>query len=255
MGILNTKNQASKPRQFSVRLVSSDETIVGPLAKFVKYLCNGQLSQIVSSISERIPRWLYYSGRAYIFELAQSDKLLDVRTLSLPEDYLCRMVQREGMFACSRLTGLDERECYRRLDAGDLCFGVFSPNGLANVTWVHTGSCFIRGMGYLFQGSVHDHYIYGIMTDYTERGKGLYTNCLRQVGIYLFNSNATRLVQMVEEGNKPVLKTLPQLGYRQTKCISHIVMLGVKRTVIRDVASGRVEKTWFFMTSKDFFII
>lgn len=255
MAILKTKNHTCDLARFFGRLTSSDKAVSGPLGKFAKYLCNRQFAQIVSSICERIPRWFYYKGRAYLFELAQSDRPLDVQPPSFPEGYLCRRVLNEEMFACSRLTGLNELECYRRLDAGDLCYGVFSPNSLANVTWVHAGSCFIRGLGYLHQGSVHDHYIYGIMTDHTERGKGLYTNCLRQVGTYLFNSDADKLAQMVEEGNIPVLKTLPQLGYRQTKCISHIVMLGVKRTVIRDVASGRVEKTWFFITSKDFFII
>lgn len=255
MGILNNKNQAGKPSQFSGWLVSSNETRVGLLGKFAKYLCNGQFAQIVSSISERVPRWLYYKGRAYLFELTQSDEPLDVRSPSFPESYLFRIVQREEMLACSRLTGLEKRECYRRLDAGDLCFGVFSPNGLANVAWVHTGSCFIRGMGYFFQGSAHDHYIYGIMTDYTERGKGLYTNCLRQVDTYLFNNNATRLVQMVEEGNMPVLKTLPQLGYKQTKLISHIIIFWINRTVVRDITHNTVKRTWFLMFPKHLFII
>ena len=143
------------------------------------------------------------------------------------------------MNACAELTGLKVEEYYRLFDAGDECYGVFRDGRPVNINWIHRGSCYIRGMGYLHKGSDKDYYIYGIKTADSEQGKGLYKNCLAEISRYLFGRRADKLIQMVEEGNAPVFHTLPKLGYNETLRIHNVTMAGLRRTIVTDINNKR----------------
>ena len=228
---------------------------MGTLGKLVTHLRTGQFGAIRNAINERIPWWVYHRAEAYIYEVRRESRTVSVSTVALPAGYVCRPAVRDELPACSRITGLDGREYYRRFDAGDICYGVFAGSKPVNINWVHSGGYYVRGMGYLGDASPADRYIYGIMTDPAERGKGLYKSCLERLAEYLYANGAARLVQMVEEGNAPVLKTLPQLGYVKTQKISHRSIIGFKRTQVTDCLSGRVEIRRFLFSPKDRFVI
>src|SRR5512138_2644514 len=138
---------------------------MGSLGKLLTYLRTGQSGAIGDALSERIPWWLYHKANALIYELHRSAQNKSAASGKLPDGYNCRLATREEMPACSRITGLDAAEYYRRFDAGDICYGVFAGDVPVNINWVHTGLYFVRGMGYIADASESDRYIYGIMTD------------------------------------------------------------------------------------------
>lgn len=219
---------------------------MGKWHKFFGYCFSGQFGQLWRELRERIPSFLYRYGKAYIFELeaAQYQRQMG----SFPKGYIFRLATRGEMPACSAMTGSTAKEYYRRWDVGDSCYGVFIDNKPVSITWIHRGSCYIRGMGYLHNGTSSDIYIYGIMTEPAARGKGLYKNALMQLAEVLFEGGATRLIQLVEEGNVPVLKTLPDLGYVKTKMIKHLKLFGIKYTVTVDLVTGKVSRRLFFVS-------
>jgi len=225
------------------------------LAKLLTYVRTGQFGAIRDAINERIPWWLYHRSNAAIYVLYRSERMSTNIAGPLPQEFSCRLATRDEMPACSRITGLDVSEYYRRFDAGDICYGVFVGGRPVNINWVHSGPYFVRGMGYLGVASQSDRYVYGIMTDPAERGKGLYKSCLERLAEYLFANGAEQLVQLVEEGNTPVLKTLPQLGYVKTEEISYRSFMGIKRTRVTDCRSGRVTVRRFMFSPKDRFVI
>jgi len=228
---------------------------MGSLGKLFTYVRTSQFDKIGDAITERIPWWLFHSGSASLYELRRSDQITAKSGSVLPQGYVYRHAAREDMPACSRITGIDVSEYYRRLVAGDICYGVFAEDKPVNINWVHSGACYVRGMGYAHDGAAGDKYVYGIMTDPAERGKGLYKSCLVNLAGYLFETGAERIFQMVEEGNTPVLVTLPQLGYKKTHGIRHTTFCGVKRTVVVDLKADHTAARWFTSEPNDRFVI
>ena len=228
---------------------------MGSLGKLFTYGKTGRFDKIGEAIAERIPWWLFHRGEASLYELRRADQMTTKPGSVLPQGYVCRIAAREEMPACSRIAGIDVREYYRRFDAGDICYGVFVEDKPVNMNWVHSGACYVRGMGYGHDGVAVDKYVYGIMTDPAERGKGLYKSCLVNLAKYLFETGAERIIQMVEEGNTPVLITLPQLGYKKTHEIRHMTTCGVKRTVVSDLRSDRSAVRWLVSDPNNRFVI
>ena len=228
---------------------------MGALKQLTHYLATGQFRMIGRAIAERIPRWLFCRGEAFLFELIRQEADSRQADAIFPSGYTCRLIVREELPACSQLAGHDIGEFYRRYDAGEICFGVFAGSRPVNINWVHGGSCYVRGMGYLFGGTTSDRYIYGIMTDPAERGRGLYKNCLKQLARHLFAHGAERLVQMVEVQNAPVLTTLPHLNYRKTTQLSFLSVLGFKRRSERVPGARRGDARWFISEPKGQFPI
>jgi RimJ/RimL family protein N-acetyltransferase len=225
------------------------------LRKFFEYLFGGRFDKIIGAIRQRIPPFIYYRAKGYIFELHNEDHDQSAPPPRFPEGYAPRLACREEMPECSRITGHNVDEFYRRYDAGDLCYGVFDGKRPVNINWIHRGGCYIRGMGYFHNGDNNDSYIYGIMTDRAEQGKGIYQNCLRSLADYLFENGDKKLVQMVEDGNEPVLHTLPGLGYRKVKIVKYSCMLGIKHTVAVDVGERRTARRFFIGAPRGVYII
>lgn len=144
---------------------------------------------------------------------------------------------------------------HRRFDSGELCYAVFDGTRPANLNWVHFGPCYVRGAGYVVAGDPADAYIYGIYTNPSERGKGLYKKCLIHLANHLMARGSRRLIQMVEDGNAPVLQTLPLLGYSRRVTLRHRRLFGFKYT--REVydLTGRVQRQWFCREPKGIFRI
>lgn len=214
-----------------------------------------QFREIFRAIRRTTPAWLFRSGRAHIFELNKQTYLQDKRPHSFPRDYSARYVSRDELPAVAAVGGVIESECFRRFDYGDKCFAVFQASRPTNINWIHYGTCYVRGLGYIHLGQRKDAYIYNIFTDPAQRGKGLYKNALIRLSDELFQSGSELLVQMVEEGNAPVLHTLPKLGYAATKTILHVSLWRIKYTLVRNVADDTINQRLFMNPPPDVFFI
>ncbi len=213
-----------------------------------------RLREISGEILYRIPPWILRIGRVHVFELRKYNSLEEPLRPVFPSDCAARYVTRDEIPAVAVLARTSEVLCYDRFDRGEMCFAVFRRSRPVNITWIHLGSCYIRGVGYSHQGQENVAYIYGILTDPSERGKGLYRNALISLSHDLFRSQVERLVQFVEPDNIPVLHTLPTLGYVRTAAISHMTFLGVKYTKVRHFEDGTIE-TRIFVRPPDIFHI
>lgn len=225
------------------------------ISKFIGYLFTGRFDKIAAAVRERIPSSIYHRAAGDIFELNSENYEKTKTQAQFPDGYICRFAEKDELADCSRMIGLDVGEYNRRFDNGNKCYAVFSANRPVNLNWIHKGSCFVRGMGYTHVANDNDYYIYGIMTDLSERGKGLYKNCLMELADYLFRKNAEHLIQMVEDGNTTVLHTLPKMGYKKTKRIRHLVVLGVRITSVTCLPSGHRVRKLFMFPPRDLFII
>lgn len=221
------------------------------LAKFFGYLFTGQLGKIASALAERTPLWLYHRWDAALFETTLSGPGPEP---ALPPGYHCRVAETGDLGALSQVIGLPLNTYQTRFETGDFCFAVFEGKRPANLNWIHLGPCYVRGAGYTLEAEPDDAYIYGIYTDPSERGKGLYKKCLMHLANDLFARGSRRLIQMVENGNEPVWHTLPQLGYQRTVSLKHRRFCGIMYTRWTD-ASGRVQRRWFCSEPKGIFPI
>lgn len=195
------------------------------------------------------------SLRADLFELDRPVGAVPPSQAAYPAGYAFREAGRREAAACSRVMRLPGAESLRRFEAGDACFVVADGSRPATVIWVHDGPCYVRGLGYTHEGEAGEKYVYGIVTDRAHRGKGLYKNALEDLAARLFSDGASRLVQMVEAGNTPVLSTIPRLGYRRTRMVETLLVLGVMRTVVTPVRGGPAERAWRVAPPRGRFVI
>lgn len=202
--------------------------------------------------------WLRTFGwrRAGLFELARPAGPLPPSRAAYPAGYVLRRAGRDEAEACSRVTGVPVEETVRRLDAGDACWVVAAgASRPAMVIWVHDGPFYVRGLGYLHGGKTGEKYLYGAVTDPAERGRGLFKNALEDLTATLFANGATRLVEIVEDGNTPSLVTVTRLGRRRIARIDSLLVLGLRRTVVTPVDGGPPERTWRILPPRGRFVI
>ncbi len=221
----------------------------GP-SKFFKYLLTGQFCKLARGFIDSFRLYIFRSAKAYIYELNIAGEPLDGGDPTFPEGYQCRIMEKSDIPACAALSGHSVDEVDHRIEAGDFCFGVFQDNRPANINWIHIGSAYVRGYGYIHTAGENDYYIYGIVTDPDERGKGLYKNCLKELSRYLCKKGAEKLIQLVEDFNAPVLHTLPKLGYSKTKIAKYTFLLGIKYCSTFDITTGRTYGNIFFRTPR-----
>jgi len=193
--------------------------------------------------------------RAFIFEMEKAEYKKPAANTELTTNYQIRIAFRDEMPAVSLIAGVTPEESYRRFDNSNICFGVFEGSRPANINWALRGSCYVKGTGYIHRAGIDDYYIYGIVTDPAERGKGLYQRALIDMADYLFSKGANKLIQMAQDGNSPVLHSLPKLGYKLKKEIIHYRFLGVKYTVTRDFVGNRRHRDFFITPPKELFYI
>jgi ribosomal protein S18 acetylase RimI-like enzyme len=223
---------------------------MGDSSKLFKYLFTGQFGKLVRGFGDRFRRYIFHRAKAYIYELNIADNPSDNYEPTFPEGYRCRLMEKGDIPACAALSGHTAENFSRRIEAGDFCFGVFQDIRPANINWIHIGSTYVRGYGYIHTAGENDYYIYGIVTGMDERGKGLYKNCLKELTRYLQKRGAEKLIQLVEDFNAPVLHTLPKLGYSKTKIIQHTYLLGIKYCSTFDITTGRKSGNIFFRTPR-----
>ena len=213
------------------------------------------LGRILNKLGRLFGRRLFKYDKGYLFELACQTFKGNNSDPSYPDGYLSRLATTEESSYIGGICDLPDSEINRRFESGDICFGVFNGSSPANVNWIHVGSCYVRGTGYIHRAEDNEKYVYGIVTDSSERGRGLYKNALIDLAHYLFKSDTSKIVQLAQEGNEPVLHSLPKLGYKLRKQITHFRILGIKYTVIRGIEDKTVRRDLFFREPKDIFFV
>lgn len=223
--------------------------------KIFGYLIKGDFVSLKKAVRQRIPRKFYYKNKAYIFKIDKQQWAEKRLTFSYPENYKSRKFNDTDLENATNFTGHTIESYREKLDASNIAFGVLENDRPVNINWVAFGDCYVRGMGYTHKAETNDAYIYGIVTDPNQRGKGLYKNCLIDLGDYLFNGKSENVYQLVEYDNVPVLKTLPKLGYEKIIEMSYKIIFGVKFLKVYDLAAGKSESKTFISEPKDYLII
>jgi len=117
------------------------------LHKAVPYVFSHQYGQLFHAIGKRVPSWLFRSSKARLFEIRDLSEYLAVNaTEPACDEYRIGEATRDELASCAAVAGLPAAEYFRRYDQGDRCFAAFIEQHPAHVTWLHYGSCYIRGL-------------------------------------------------------------------------------------------------------------
>jgi GNAT superfamily N-acetyltransferase len=210
------------------------------IRKAFGYLIRLDFDKIWRAITDRIPSWMFRRSLAYIYELQiESTEADNESRLNLPEGYVFRKIDLDGLSACSAMVGLPAEEYLRRHRAGDLSYGVFFQHQPVNVNWLHFGPCYVRGLGYQFNTESSDCYIYGIVTSPDHRNRGIYKSTQPELIRIARSQGAQRVIQVAMEANIAVKATLPKCGYEIVGTVHHRSVFGIRWTIVRD-CEGRV---------------
>ena len=190
-----------------------------------------------------LARWTFHRAAADIFELDNLSTIAaGVRPEAPPGGCEFRQATSDDMAGCARMAGF-EPDLYRdRLAAGEECHLALQNGAPVNLTWLHFGSCYVRGMGLRIDVPASDCYLYNVVTDPRCRGMGLYKYTQRRIVRLLAERGVERIRQLVMIDNAVPHATLPKLGYRMVEQIRHRALCGVGITAIMDLAARRCRR-------------
>jgi hypothetical protein len=215
------------------------------LGKAIGALGRLEFGRLWAELIERLPVWWFRRERAFLFALDAEgiDRGAKGEPL-LPDGYAIRQAAFDDLTTYERALETSASESRRRFDGGDLCYAVVRDDAIANITWLHFGPCYIRGLAFLVRAAPTDCYLYGVVTARTFRGQGLYKGSQLALLDVLRQRGTTRILQLVMDGNAPVLATLPKLGYRRIAVLRHSTFLGLQRTRLNDEERGVHSSEW-----------
>ncbi len=213
---------------------------------FLQYMADADFNGLLNAFVRRMPRWLYRRAVADFFQLSL-DRLIEIpnKQSAMLAGSVLRKATREDSQGCAALSGILTEEFQRRVAEGDQCLVSYLDDRPVNLTWLHFGRCYVRGVGLLVNAKDGDCYIYGVVTMPQYRGKGLYKHTQSELLRLLRARGISRVFQVVEEGNTIVLKTLPRFGYRPTQRVTSTTWLGVTRTVVHSDNTRTVLYRWY----------
>jgi hypothetical protein len=224
--------------------------------KFFKYLLTGQFGKVLSALRGRIPPPVYRYAKAYVLENRKTSQDLNhIETINTPNGIVFRICQRGDLLACSKLLDIPIEECCRRYDAGDFCLGAFHGDKLVNLGWVHQGSFYVKGIGFHENSNENISYLYNTMTESFYRGKGLYKTSIYLISKIVFQKCSTRVITMVLQDNHIVLNVLANMGFKKTKIIRHLTILGVQYTAVENMESKDVSRKIFLRMPDAVYVI
>lgn len=195
---------------------------------------------------QAVAKWAFRSAAARVFEL---NSLAVGQGADggegLPEEYSFRLAEGEDLAVCAAMAGTPLEQYQRRRDRGDRCYAVFLGHRAVNLSWLHFGPCYVRGLGWLVEATPSECYLYNVVTAPSHRGKGLYKRTQRRLVDILGAQGVTRIRQVVMVGNTIPLASLPKLGYTLTEEVRHLFLGGLHVTTAYDATGKRLWRRWF----------
>ena len=228
---------------------------MGRIRKLLSYIRSGQWGKVARGIADLFSLSVFKSRKAFIFILDKRKVVENTRADIFPDGFSGRIATRDEMLGYAEMAGVKPEVYLRRFDAGDTGYAVFAEDKVVNLTWIHSGSCYIRGMGYHHHGELSDKYIYDGLTVPSARRRGLFRVALQAVVVHFLELGKCRVIAMVEDGNAPVLHTLPMLGYTMSRTILHIVILGVKYTRTVNLDNRRISHNLFLKAPRETYVV
>jgi hypothetical protein len=226
------------------------------IRKFFKYLLTGQFGKLIAALRERVPGSVYRHGKAYILEREKvSQDSNNAKTPRTASDFVFRLLKEKELAVSSKLIGIPLRECCRRYDAGDFCFGAFYMGKLVNLGWVHQGSFYVKGMGYYQDSKENIAFTYNSVTEPGYRRKGIHKKSIYLRSKLLFEKGVSKIVTIVMFNNQISMNNLECMGFKKTKKLWHLAILGVKYTVIEDLESKDLSRKVFLRIPKGVHVI
>lgn len=184
---------------------------------------------------------------AYVLELADLAAAIPApETMMLPEGYTFRMAEIGDLAACAVLARTPLEEYQRRWRQGGQCYVTFHDERPVNLNWLHFGSCYVRGLGLFVEAPLSECYLYNVLTDRAYRGLGLYKITQRRLIEILTAERITRIRQVVMDGNRVPLETLPKLGYALTERVRYRHLCGLNVATTETIDGRRLSRRRFW---------
>lgn len=209
----------------------------------------------VRRLWQSIHSWGLRQAAAYVFQLDDLTLPGSSHDDSLPDGYVFRDVCWEDLVDCVATSGTTLDEYRRRWQHGGRCYAVFRNGQAAHSGWLHFGSIYVRGLGFLIEADLSTCYVYNIVTAAEHRQRGLYRNSQRKLTAMLRTHGVRRMTQVVMATNVIPQIVLPQLGYRLVHSVRHSSLFGWKMTTVRNPAGRVISRRLFCRTPKTVFVI
>ena len=110
---------------------------------------------------------------------------------------------------------LRQTDIHKRFDHGDRCFAVIDAGEISSYMWVQSGVKHLSELYWVLNLSPHQSWFYNAITLKHARGRGYYPNLYRHMAKVLRLAGFSELFIDVEERNRPSIRGLEKVGFKQ----------------------------------------
>ncbi len=207
--------------------------------RFVKtvlgYLSRGEFSRALLHVAFATPKSLFRYNQARILRAdsigpsESTDSIVSVKTVGYAD-----------IPAITDINGMTHGAVKRWFDNGAECYAAFvEGEGMRAVTWVASGRCYIRGVGFEYDFGPNGKYLFGVYTHPQARGRGLFR--VLQSAIYEDGQRqgGTFLHALVEFTNEKSYAVHQKAGYRDFIALIHLRMLFLTISYYRNLETNK----------------
>lgn len=217
------------------------------LAKLGDHVRHGRLDELVRILIDRIPPPLFHFDVVYIAELSDP-----VRSGQPPEDVSIRQIDRTALPELyASFPRKDRSEFGERFEAGHRCFAARIDGTICGMAWLDMGAVHDepeKFCKFVIPPDAAWHYDVMILPEY--RRRGLFSALMQQAFEYVCREGRTRVCGFTSRYNQGSVKAHTRIGFRLTKKITALNLLGLRLHRIRQLDRDRVSRTRIgFMTA------
>jgi L-amino acid N-acyltransferase YncA len=219
----------------------------------VAFLYRRRFADFFFGISKYIPYWLFKFNQGLLITVT-SPRIIRRNF----KRYEFSWATAEDLADIEQLTDVAGYRSKKRLGAGDTCYiarDIVDGNRIVHVTWVHQGSCFVRGFGYFHTVEDDSAYLYGGYTSPPERMKGIMNTALDDIYAELNKKGINRIYALIEFWNDSSLKYHYRLGFDPVAKIIFISVFGIKLSINKNLDSNGSKFKVFFSLPRDRYMI
>jgi len=226
---------------------------IGAAATLWGHIAGRRWATLMHAVAWYLPDWLFRFNQG---------SLMFTTVRELPhrrsDSYRPGLAEVPDMDEVGAIIGYPAAELIRRLDQGGCCLvtrDVANNNRIINVQWFHRGDCYVRGLGLRVQIGNTSGYTYGSFTIPEYRLRGVFQTALNDAIRLLSKDGVKRVFCLIESHNETSHRLHVRLGYRIAAEVTHVAILGVKLTQVRDNVSGNRSLSVFLHHPDDIYLI
>ncbi len=204
------------------------------LKLIVGHLIKGEFDHALYLCCRKLPNSLIIYNKSFVL----THHSLSVKARN-DNEITVRIAKEADINDICRISSWTPERVRKFMESGGICFlSSFTGKQPSALTWLAFGSCYVRGMGFLYDFPAQSTYGVGTIAVPEDRGKGLYLSINAWISDYLVREKITPYYVLVQFDNERSLALRKKMGFKPFMDIKYLKLFCWRFCSTRQVANG-----------------